>query len=135
MLNAEKYKDRIIEITSDNNDFGMTSNHCLCRCCDICCSECLFTNIKNKDNDKLSHCLVRRLNWLVSEAESDNKILSRQLKDGDLVWAYNDLDQKMLRFYKGYREDLDLFSCYPSGKDSCYFNDELEHYKKVEKYD
>lgn len=68
MLNAEKYKDRILEVASDGHDFSIDKrNYEIKPCREIECSECLFESF-----EECSCCNTTK--WLLSEYNEPVKL-------------------------------------------------------------
>lgn len=81
MLNAEKYKDRILEVASNHKVFGLdTKNNKIDDCSSINCRDCLFYTFGT-----ISEHDVNRIKWLLSEYK--NPIKLTRLEYGILKWA------------------------------------------------
>lgn len=82
MLNAEKYKDRILEVASNDKVFGIdTKTNKIDDCSSVKCQDCLFYTFGT-----ISEHDVNRIKWLLSEYKDPIK-LSR-------------LEYELLRFWK-----------------------------------
>lgn len=69
MLNAEKYKDRILEVASDGHDFSIDKrNYEIKPCREIECSECLFESFEE------CSCCCNTTKWLLSEYKEPIKL-------------------------------------------------------------
>lgn len=69
MLNAEKYKDRILEVASDGHDFSIDKrNYEIKPCREIECSECLFESFEE------CSCCCNTTKWLLSEYKEPVKL-------------------------------------------------------------
>lgn len=63
MINAEKYKDRILEVASNNKVFGLdTKTNKIDNCSSMNCRDCLFYTFGT-----ISEHDVNRIKWLLSE--------------------------------------------------------------------
>lgn len=60
MLNAEKYRKDILEITSESRIFAIDRDKRTVKTCCGICSNCLF-------NVKSSSCTISKMEWLLSE--------------------------------------------------------------------
>lgn len=89
MLNAEKYKDRILEVASDHKVFGMdTKNNKIDNCSSISCRDCLFYTFGT-----ISEHDVNRIKWLLSEYKEPVKLT--ELEHGILEYL---LEKRQYRF-------------------------------------
>lgn len=69
MINAEKYRDKISEITNNGRDFSVNKHsHEIKICCASNCPECLF------DISKGFTCACGMTNWLLSEYKETIKL-------------------------------------------------------------
>ena len=70
MLNAEKYKDRILEVASNNKVFGLdTKTNKIDNCSSMNCRDCLFYTFGT-----ISEHDVNRIKWLISEYKEPIKV-------------------------------------------------------------
>lgn len=70
MINAEKYKDRILEVASNNKVFGLdTKTNKIDNCSSIKCRDCLFYTFGT-----ISEHDVNRIKWLLSEYKEPIKV-------------------------------------------------------------
>lgn len=70
MINAEKYKDRILEVASNNKVFGLdTKTNKIDNCSSIKCRDCLFYTFGT-----ISEHDVNRIKWLLSEYKEPIKL-------------------------------------------------------------
>lgn len=67
MLNAEKYRDEIINVS--NGKFGLSNR--IVRCEHEECPTCLFCDVNNNDNFS---CVTRKVKWLLSEYKEPVKL-------------------------------------------------------------
>lgn len=76
MLNAEYYKNDIIEILQDSISFGVSVNkkdfeHKIFSCDNNRCDNCIFKN---------ERCTTERVKWLLSEKFNNNDANMKKLK-------------------------------------------------------
>lgn len=70
MLNAEKYKDRILEVASNDKVFGIDrKNNKIDNCSSMNCRDCLFYTFGT-----ISEHDVNRIKWLLSEYKDPIKL-------------------------------------------------------------
>lgn len=70
MINAEKYKDRILEVASNNKVFGLdTKTNKIDNCSSMNCRDCLFYTFGT-----ISEHDVNRIKWLISEYKEPVKL-------------------------------------------------------------
>lgn len=70
MLNAEKYKSRILEVASNDKVFGIdTKNNKIDNCSSMNCRDCLFYTFGT-----ISEHDVNRIKWLLSEYKEPIKL-------------------------------------------------------------
>lgn len=69
MLNAEKFKDKIMY--SCDGEFGFTDG--IVKCAYDKCDNCIFSNRNNQD--KHESCSSRRVRWLLSEYKEPVKLI------------------------------------------------------------
>ena len=70
MLNAEKYKDRILEVASNDEVFGIDrKNNKIDNCSSMNCRDCLFYTFGT-----ISEHDVNRIKWLLSEYKDPIKL-------------------------------------------------------------
>lgn len=82
MINAEKYKDEILEVMNNGRDFSVNEqNNKIKMCCVTNCAECLF-------NIRKTSCSSAMTKWLLSEYKAPIK-LSR-LEYEFLKWIENE---------------------------------------------
>lgn len=124
MLNAEKYKDRILEVASNHKVFGIdTKNNKIDNCSSMKCRDCLFYTFGT-----ISEHDVNRIKWLLSEYKEPLKVskleydimlyLYRNTKfryiardEGGYLYAYYEPVDKGAENWIGgeYYETLDIF--------------------------
>ena len=89
MLNAEKYKD---EIMDKNYDFGLSNKFVDCKYEE--CATCIFC-VENNPNDKFkNNCTARKVKWLLSEYKESVKLT--EIEYYILKWAKENTEFKFL---------------------------------------
>ena len=90
MLNAEKYKSRILEVASNNKVFGIdTKNNKIDNCSSVNCRDCLFYTFGT-----ISEHDVNRIKWLLSEYKEPIKLT--RLEYEILKYILNDTGYKYI---------------------------------------
>lgn len=74
MLNAERFKEKILDVVEDDKKYNFAIKdddpNAFYNChSDIPCKNCIFTSLKNGKN-----CLYNRFNWLLSEYKEPVKL-------------------------------------------------------------
>lgn len=74
MLNAERFKEKILDVVEDDKKYNFAIKdddpNAFSNChSDISCKNCIFTSLKNGKN-----CLYNRFNWLLSEYKEPIKL-------------------------------------------------------------
>ena len=74
MLNAERFKEKILDVVEDDKKYNFAIKdddpNAFSNCHgDISCKNCIFTSLKNGKN-----CLYNRFNWLLSEYKEPIKL-------------------------------------------------------------
>lgn len=87
MLNAERFKEKILDVVEDDKKYNFAIKdddpNAFSNChSDISCKNCIFTSLKNGKN-----CLYNRFNWLLSEYKE--KIILSKFEYNILEKAHN----------------------------------------------
>lgn len=90
MLNAEKYKDRILEVASNGKVFGLdTKTNKIDNCSSMNCRDCLFYTFGT-----ISEHDVNRIKWLLSEYKEPIKL--SKLEYGILKYILDHTEYKYI---------------------------------------
>ena len=133
MINAEKYKDRILEVVSNHEVFGMdTKNNKIDNCSSINCRDSLFYTFGT-----ISEHDVNIIKWLLSEYKDPIKvtrleyeILKRAKKEGFNFIVRNNYGDLYIHETKPIKPDGSIDWC-TTGKsyELCAFNDLFQFVK------
>lgn len=89
MLNAERFKEEILDIINDDFALAVNKNHPneVSKCGSVRCTDCMFSK---KENGK-AKCTKNKFNWLLSEYKEPIKV--------------SKLEYELLKFFKneGYK--------------------------------
>lgn len=112
MLNAEKYRNQILEILNTHNDFAITKAEKRIRACaGTNCSECLF-------NVKGISCTGAMIKWLLSNECKKSIKLSRLEYD---ILKYISDNTKYLYITRDDCNGLFLYGIEPTKGDGCWY--------------
>lgn len=109
MLNAERFKEEILDVVEDDKKYNFAikddDSNAFSNChSDISCKNCIFTSLKNGKN-----CLYNRFNWLLSEYKEPVKLT--RLEYGILKFLLNDTEYRYIVRNK-YRHEGGVFNLY-----------------------
>lgn len=101
MLNFEKYKDEILEISKKPDTFAIDKNtNKICCCDDISCYDCKFYNCM--------YCILKRFEWLYQEYKEPIKLTLHE------KCILESLDKEYEWIVRGKNDMLYLFENKPS---------------------
>ena len=105
MLNAEKYKDEILEFIDKEKtmffSFEKDDVNVFKKCCNTRCGDCLLSEIEEP-------CITARIKWLLSEYKEPVKLT--KFEYSILEWLYNECYEYIARDRDG---DLSIFCSQP----------------------
>lgn len=126
MLNAERFKEEILNIVNDDFSLAVNKNNPngVYKCGSFPCSVCMFSKLK----DGNVRCTINRMNWLLSEYKEPIKLTRTEYsllrhayklnykyiardKDGDISLYLDEPDKDILtEFWHGKEYEFTLFN-------------------------